>query len=143
MNNPNVEKVTSLLHFFCKDGPWLCNVAPKIAESLDGNGLLVTPLHERALKACERIVESRPVFGSVSLEDRIRQPLTEAVRIGEESLAAKKPKERYVAMVGVLACGVKDTTTGGMFLAGNSLRETLTEQQARAVAAALNALEGK
>jgi len=91
------------------------------ASKLDSAGLLITPLHERALKACEDLVND--------FDWSVNGRLAECCAIGRESLAEKKAKESWTAEG-------SEVWLNGRFFSGFQ-----SHAQARAVAAALNALE--
>ena len=118
---------------------YLCGVhtliAQAIADACDSTGLLVTPLHERALKACEDLVND--------FDWSVNGRLAECCAIGRESLAEKKARgpvsyARGWMTVGPINGGWQVIPPQGGAI---SISATLTEPQARAVAAALNALE--
>ena len=116
----------------------------EIAAALDSAGLLVTPLHERALKACEGLhdVDGRE-NKTIGAAYGFQASLNEARSVGFESLAAKaaakKAKEPavwgYHEGIGP-AWWVENTHESHAQQTG-----PFTEPQARAVAAALNALD--
>ena len=92
--NPNVEKAQKMLTA-AKSEKWPYRPMEwsEIAAARDAAGLLVTPLHERALAHCEKWGETE--YPQCSCE-------SEAHAIGCLSLAAKeaaKPKERWVARI--------------------------------------------
>jgi hypothetical protein len=138
--NPNVEKASMKLDHILLDDKWYVDGERSqgtfMARALDSAGLLVTPLHERALKACEEYADAtNGISGLASWAQRVRD-------IGRESLAARKAKEpvaRYVA---------REITSNAIHMTSvwdNALKQIawtgFTEQQARAVAEALNTLE--
>jgi hypothetical protein len=142
--NPNAEKAAHVLNTF-NPLPYILNrndaVAQDLASRLDSAGLLITPLHERALKACEGL-PAIYYFSGAGLRVSIPDEYAVAVGVGRESLAARKAKEpvaRYVA---------REITSNAIHMTSvwdNALKQIawtgFTEQQARAVAEALNTLE--
>ena len=145
--NPNAEKAVEVLRgkwdYFRRIMTW-----HEISDALDSAGLLITPLHERALKACEGLHE---VDGrenkTIGAAYGFQASLNEARSVGFESLAAKaaakKAKEpvsyaRGWMTVGPINGGWQVVPPQGGVI---SISATLTEPQARAVAVALNALE--
>lgn len=89
-NETNVEKVTKI----AADVIYRADLRGKlrsetIAKELDAAGLLVSPLHVRALESVEvlaRRFEYAPIF-----EGHV---VSAAIKVGRESLASKKPKVR-------------------------------------------------
>lgn len=117
-------------------------VTDAAVDALDSAGLLVTPLHQRALKACEDFAEKYLPMSDRSFV-RDKDVWMRVHDAGRESLAAKKPKERYVAVCiepGKWSVS-DDKDDRRMYVVSQKSPPSLTESEARAVAAALNAEE--
>ena len=124
--NPNIEKATEIIK-----GQWFgqsfgCNWL-SLAGARDSAGLLLTPLHERALKACEDIWVERA--------SGIKRPGVWTVDVcavvGQESLAGKKPRDSWTA------------EGEELWLNGKFYVRFFGHAEAKAAQAALNALEAK
>jgi hypothetical protein len=129
--NPNVEKAANIVaanYMWRKPGE-----CEHIALRLDSAGLLVSELHEKALKACEELSGPRGLGATMD-------ELLIAEQVGRESLAAKQsrqPVERWTVASSLsgINFGVVDN------IPNHPVASNLTEQQARAVAKCLNDLE--
>jgi hypothetical protein len=140
--NPNAEKAAHVLNTF-NPLPYILNrndaVAQDLASRLDSAGLLITPLHERALKACEGL-PAIYYFSGAGLRVSIPDEYAVAVGVGRESLAAKQsrqPVERWV----VKKIGPSFVVLDGHDCVDTNRRFSGGPSQAVAVANALNALE--
>ena len=138
--NPNVEKAANAFVKAIDSG--LVGAGPPTInhgmDAVDAAGLLVTPLHTRALEACKEMARLWPLPDNVNqwVESR-----NEAMGIGREAIELEKPKERYVVFVGSIHRPIvgpyavlfqPDDGFARVFIDG------CTEAQARAVAKALN-----
>lgn len=138
--NPNVEKAVPIIHKTqfptADDLRKTCRECAVSAEALDAAGLLVTPLHQRALEACrEYAVLAMP--DTVYVPERTHRVLSTVLAVGREALALEKPKERWIAHRPAFSEWWYVGKEGAdpmseMPLAG------FTETQAKAVAKALN-----
>jgi hypothetical protein len=108
----------------------------QITCALADAGLLVTPLHERALRACEEF-GNKEVMGD---RDWFQRCVETIRQIRSESLAAKKPKERWSAVTYGAQLAARWYVSEEGTHSKNDFGP-MTEPQARAVAAALSALE--
>ena len=134
--NPNVEKAVRVLGERLQVlREFSATSLSDAASKLDSAGLLVTPLHERALKACEDLVND--------FDWNVNGRLAACWAIGRESLASKKMAEKAERWT---ACSVQ---AYGSFWVRDSMddnknaRGPFTLPEARAVADALNKLEDK
>lgn len=84
--NPNVEKAALLVAngYIHRGLAWV-----SIAEAIDAAGLLVTPLHQRALEACKGMYEA---YVAVGLSQKYADSSLDARAVGREALALEKPK---------------------------------------------------
>ena len=135
MSNPNIAKAAKALATFSNGdrmyyefGPASQSSRPveEAAAALDSAGLLVTPLHERALRACE--IVAREMDGCARLHELWA---VEFLAIGRESLAAKKPVKSWCA-------NGPELWLNGRFFSGFR-----SHAEANAAQSALNALEAK
>lgn len=137
--NPNIERAARVL---CETAneyspQYPLGTGDQMATRLDAAGLLLTPLHERALAAVEVYSDQVACFAGLS-------PLaSELVAIGRESLALKEKAKGPVWVAEArpmdpLEWRVRNTRTdqSAYFYGAGRLR--FTESQARRVAAALN-----
>lgn len=110
--------------------------ARSVVAALDAAGLLVSPLHARALAAAEAL--AGVWFNSFLITEDAPAEAARACRVvGLESLASKKPKERWTAVGAANATSYYVTADEGK----GPIMCGLTAPQARAVAQALNNLE--
>lgn len=136
--NPNVEKAALLVAngYIHRGLAWV-----SIAEALDAAGLLVTPLHERALEACKAYAHEYDTSHCAGVVTARR---TDVITLGREALALEKPKERWGPVEREFLDDrgrftVDDRETGArIYLHPKSGDFDFTEAQARAVAKALN-----
>ena len=100
--NPNEQKAADLL----ATKLWF-NGTNDMANALSAAGLLVTPDHEAALAACERVA----AFENDAPQPVCNMALLACSAVGRRSLDAKKPKERWTleARASLEAC--KDGVT--------------------------------
>ena len=93
--NPNEQKAHDIFKEWLRDDTGTEALAPRLSAA----GLIVTPLHERALAACEaRALHPTIISGGDVTEaewNRTTAASAECIAVGRESLAAKKPKERF------------------------------------------------
>jgi hypothetical protein len=136
--NPNVEKAARMIDAF-NPLPYILNrndaVARDLASRLDSAGLLVTPLHERALEACDE-------FAGAVLNIELRSHGAKVRDIGRESLAAKQARQPVARWV-VKKIGPSFVVLDGHDCVDTNRRFSGGPSQAVAVANALNALEDK
>lgn len=131
--NPNVEKAAKVMSRSIKGILVSYPAYLGTACDLDAAGLLVTPLHQRALEAC---IEA----DKYEQKGYIIAPAFHAcAAVGREALALEKPKERYKAEIRNCAgdgpwvvVPTEIVPMRGAWCSG------LSEAQARAVAKALN-----
>lgn len=76
----------------------MCGVAPPLAlgqaHALSDAGVLLTPLHERALEACKKVAQ----YADKHYEpDPASSVVAPSVAIGREALALEKPLVRFIA----------------------------------------------
>jgi hypothetical protein len=141
--NPNEQKAAELMSeqlVRSEPGGASCRAAAKM---LNEHGLIVTPLHERALAACEALARCRVWRARVLSTGFIDWPSPErssAERIGRESLAAKESAGRYY---------VEQINAGDEYRVRDRTRPTAgvrgfgTKAECEAIKAALEALDAK
>jgi len=92
---PNEQKAADIIQREAIPAAWnVPSALARAATALSAAGLLVTPDHEAALAACERMALDYPRFHLTGDESN-DSALGAAVRVGRRSLYAKKPKERW------------------------------------------------
>lgn len=104
-------------------------------DAVDAAGLLVTPLHTRALEACKRMAGAWSVMDGGQTYNTSSK---DAIAVGREAIELEKPKERWSiqrsgAGFFVFPADFKTPPIGVVNNEGG-----FTEAQARSVAKALN-----
>ena len=93
--NPNEQKAADIIKYQAVPAAYDVPAAlGRAVKALSAAGLLVTPMHERALAACEEIAGHYSLFPLTS-DGSKDSSLGMGVRVGRESLEAKNPKPRY------------------------------------------------